>query len=76
MALDPAIFEAEEERLGVKFPARGTPILARNRDGNVVAGNVGAVWLALDMVCIEIETINGQAKIYPERGDEFRTWDT
>jgi hypothetical protein len=74
--LDPAIFKAEEERLGVKFPARGTPILAKNRDGNVIAGYVGAVWLAEDMVCIEIETIGGAThRIYPERGDEFRTWE-
>lgn len=73
--LDPAIFKAEEERLGVKFPERGTPILARNREGNVIAGNVGAVWMALDMVCIEIETVSGSTtSIYPERGDEFRTW--
>lgn len=73
MALDPAIFKAIEEKLGIKFPDRGTPVLARNRNGNVVAGNVGTIWMALDVACIDVETTGGTIRIYPELGDTFMT---
>lgn len=74
LPIDPAIFKAHEEKLGIKFPERGTPILAKNRSGNVIAGNVGTVWLAQDVVCIDVETTGGTARIYPELGDKFMGW--
>lgn len=75
MALDPAIFKAAEERLGIKFPDRGTPVLAKNRNGNIVAGNVGTIWMAMDTICIDIETTSGMFRCYPELGDEFKVWE-
>jgi hypothetical protein len=75
MVLDPKIFADAEERLGIKFPARGTPVLVKNRHGNVVAGNVGTVWLAMDTVCIDIEIVGGTFRCYPELGDKFKTWE-
>lgn len=74
MAISQAIFDAVEQKLGIKFPDRGTPILAKNRNGNVVAGNVGTIWLAMDTVCIDVETTGGTVRIYPELGDTFKTW--
>lgn len=74
MALDPILLEAAEESLGIKFPARGTPILAKNRNGNIVAGNVGNIWLAMNTICIDIDTTGGTVRIYPELGDEFKIW--
>jgi hypothetical protein len=74
LPIDPAIFRAHEEKLGIKFPERGTPIIAKNRSGRVIAGNVGNVWLAMDVVCIDVDTVGGTARIYPELGDQFTTW--
>jgi hypothetical protein len=74
LPIDPKIFAAVEERLGMKFPKRGTPILAKNRNGHVIAGNVGNVWIAMDTVCIDVDTVGGTARIYPQLGDKFMGW--
>jgi len=73
MAIDPAVFADHEQALGIKFPDRGTPILVKTRTGTMIAGNVERVWLAMDIVVINVETIHGIQKIYPEFGDKFIT---
>lgn len=73
MSLDPAIFEAEAERLGVTWPERGAMIRFRRRSGRGhdewKLGTVKVVWLALDAVAIDLE--DGAAALIPEFGDEY-----
>jgi hypothetical protein len=74
LPIDPEPLAVKEEKLGIKFPERGTPILAKNRSGHVIAGNVSHVWMTSDTVCIDLNTASGTARIYPELGDKFMGW--
>jgi hypothetical protein len=73
--LDPAIFKAEEARLNIKLPDEGAAIIARKMGGMPVAGHVKKVWLAMDTVCIDIETVGGVISIFPEFKDEYQIWE-
>lgn len=74
MAIDPKTFKDVAERLGISIPSRGTPILAKNREGHIIAGNVGNIWMGVCGLCVDVDTVGGTARIYPELGDQFKTW--
>jgi hypothetical protein len=66
LAIDPAVFDTHT---GAPWPDKGQPVVCHVRDGRVLTGTVSLVWLALDALCIDVETAEGRVRVFREFGD-------
>lgn len=65
MAINPAEFDNDPY---APWPNKGAQVVCR-KDGRTFVGEVALVWIAMDAVCINVQTLHGLVHIFREHGD-------